>query len=348
MDARVVKKERLPELLDRVAQDAVLIAPVREETVTVFKRVLGGHEVELNYSNSEIPPKAFFFPQTEKMFSYRTAGDDLEIQKEDRAQRMAVFGMRPCDIKSLQALDPVFNGPYPDEYYAGKREHAVLIGLSCPQVLSTCFCSAFGSSPCDGTGADLMFTDLGDLYFVEINTEKGSSFTEAYRDYFSGQGAVEAAKAKETLAKERAAQFVRQVDLDQVRQVKEVLDQHFELPYWDKISKKCLGCGICTFTCPTCHCFDIFDHQTGGYTGDRFRCWDSCMFSDFTLMAGGHNPRPSKKERVRNRFMHKLKYHLDRYGVDGCVGCGRCIAKCPVNMDITAIIKELLEVGKNG
>ncbi|MCL6560697.1 MAG: 4Fe-4S dicluster domain-containing protein [Firmicutes bacterium] len=345
MDARVVKKERLPELLDRLARETVLIAPVREEeTVTLFKIVSGGHEVELNYTNSDVPPKAFFFPQTEKMFSFRTTGGTLEIQEANSTEKMVLFGVRPCDVKSLEVLDPVFNGKYKDNYYAGKRENSVIIGLSCPAVLSTCFCKAFDSGPCDGRGTDLMFTDVGDQYFVEINTPKGLSLVEANREYFSEQGVAGAAGGKEAIEKELSDQFYRVVDL---KGVKEILDRHFELPYWEKISKKCLGCGICTFICPTCHCFDIFDHMAGDYAGDRFRCWDSCMFQDFTLMAGGHNPRPTKKERVRNRFMHKLKYHLDRYGVNGCVGCGRCIVKCPVNMDITEIIKDLREVGKN-
>lgn len=65
---------------------------------------------------------------------------------------------------------------------------------------------------------------------------------------------------------------------------------------------------------------------------------------DFTQMAGGHNPRASQKERVRNRFLHKLKYHMDRYGVVGCVGCGRCIEKCPVNIDLARIIDDLKEL----
>lgn len=346
MEARVVNKERLPELLDSLAQDTILIAPVREEeTVTLFKRVSGAGDIALNYTNSDVPPKTFFFPQTEKMLSFNTVGGALEIKKHGETEKMVLFGVRPCDIKSIQALDPVFNGKFKDDYYADKRENTIIIGLSCPSVLSTCFCGAFGSGPCDGSGADLMFSDVGDQYYVEINTEKGHSLVEACSEIFSGQGTSEAAKAKRELEKVLSGQFFRKVDL---KGIKEILDQNFELPYWERIARKCLGCGICTFTCPTCHCFDIFDHVTGGYTGDRFRCWDSCMFSDFTRMAGGHNPRPSKKERVRNRFMHKLKYHLDRYGVAGCVGCGRCIAKCPVNMDITAIIKDLKEVGLNG
>lgn len=345
MDAMVVNKGQLPELLDKLAKDYILIAPVREETVTLFKKVSGAGDVALDYTNSDVSPKGCLLPQYEKTFSYTYTGDTLEINKPEGGQKTALFGVRPCDIKAILSLDPVFEGKFIDDYYTDKRKNTVIIGLSCSKVLSTCFCYAFNGGPCDGTGSDLFFTELGDKYLVEVNTEKGKALVEAYSQFFSKQDTQQLAKAKEEQAKKLAGEFVRQVDLTGV---KEVLDKDFELPYWDgDNAKKCLGCGTCTYVCPTCHCFDIFDYTTGDFTGDRFRCWDSCMFPDFTLMAGGHNPRPTRKERVRNRFMHKLKYHLDRYNLVGCVGCGRCIAKCPVNIDITKIIKDLKEVGQN-
>jgi ferredoxin len=345
MDSRVVNKGQLPELLDKLARDHTLIAPVREEeNVTLFKKVSGASEVQLDYITSDVSPKGCIFPQTEKTISYTYTGDTLEMKEPGDPPKTILFGVRPCDVKSILALDPVFEGKFLDTYYLEKRKNTVIIGLSCSTILSTCFCTAFNSGPCDGKGADLMFTELGDKYYVEVNTEKGSSLVEAYSQYFSKGDTDKLAKAKEEQAKKLEGQFTRKVDLEGVKQV---LDENFELPYWDKVFKKCLGCGICTYVCPTCHCFDIFDYVTGEFTGDRFRCWDSCMFPDFTLMAGGHNPRPSRKERVRNRFMHKLKYHLDRYNLDGCVGCGRCISKCPVNIDITQIIKDLKEVGQN-
>jgi len=346
MDTRVVNKGQLPELLDKLAQDYTLFAPVREEeTVTFFNQVSGAKEIALDYTNSDVSPKGCFFPQTEKTLTYTNTGDKLEINDACEEEKTVIFGIRPCDIKSILALDPVFYGKFVDDYYTNKRENTLIIGLSCQKVASTCFCNAFNSGPCDGSGSDLMFTELGDKYFVEVNTEKGRSLVDAYGQFFGTQDTDQLAKAKEEHEKKLSEQFVRKVALDGV---KEVLDNNFELPYWEKVFKKCLGCGTCTFVCPTCHCFDIFDLTKGLFTGERYRCWDSCMFPDFTLMAGGHNPRPTKKERVRNRFMHKLKYHMDRYNLDGCVGCGRCIAKCPVNIDITAIIKDLKEVGQNG
>ncbi len=346
MEARVVNKGQLPELLDKLAQEYNLIAPVQEETVVLFRKVSGAKDTFLEYTNSDVSPKGCFLPQNEKTFNYTYTGDSIEINKPEGAQKAVLFGARPCDIKAITTLDPVFEGEkFGDEYYSSKRENTVIIGLSCSKVLSTCFCYAFEGGPCDGTGSDLLFTEIGDKYYVEVNTEKGKALADAYSQIFSSQGADQLAKDKEELAKKLAGEFVRKVDLTGV---KELLDNNFELAFWSgDEQKKCIGCGTCTYVCPTCHCFDIFDYPTGDFTGARLRCWDSCMYPEYTLCAGGHNPRPSRKERVRNRFMHKLKYHLDRYNMVGCVGCGRCVRKCPVNIDITKIINDLKEVAQN-
>jgi ferredoxin len=118
------------------------------------------------------------------------------------------------------------------------------------------------------------------------------------------------------------------------------LKNRFEDPAWDKLYKSCLSCGVCTYVCPTCYCFDVEDYGHDA-EGERFRCWDSCMFGHFTQMAGGHNPRAGRKERVRQRFMHKLQYYPEVYQEIACVGCGRCLRSCPVNLDIVQAIKAL-------
>ncbi len=116
---------------------------------------------------------------------------------------------------------------------------------------------------------------------------------------------------------------------------------YFELPVWGKLSESCLGCGTCTFVCPTCQCYDIQDRDAKGGGVRRFRCWDSCMYSDFTLMAHG-NPRTTQLQRFRQRFMHKLVYYPQNYdGAFSCVGCGRCVEKCPASLNIVKVMKTL-------
>jgi Fe-S oxidoreductase len=67
------------------------------------------------------------------------------------------------------------------------------------------------------------------------------------------------------------------------------------------------------------------------------------MFPIFTLEASGHNPRVSNRERMRQRIMHKFNYFVKNFGQTACVGCGRCLIHCPVNMDIREIIEMIKE-----
>ena len=112
--------------------------------------------------------------------------------------------------------------------------------------------------------------------------------------------------------------------------------------FWTKMSSACLSCGVCTFVCPTCYCFDICDETTFGQ-GTRRRLWDACMFTDFTLEASGHNPRPQVYQRLRQKICHKYSYSIRKYGVISCVGCGRCTRSCPVNIDIFTFVDEAMK-----
>ncbi|MFZ5651004.1 MAG: 4Fe-4S dicluster domain-containing protein [Bacillota bacterium] len=337
MEKLFISGENLARFLDCLARDLKLVAPARdEEGIISFRPVDGAGQVLMDYQNSTVPPKTFFFPQTEKMFSFSYFKEGVKLDCVSGPDKRVLFGVRPCDLRSILSLDPVFGGTFRDAYYMEKRENSTIIGMACSKPSPRCFCTTFGFGPADGEGADIMLTAAVSGYIVELRTDRGSDLADSQRGLFERKPAIEEAQA---------APPVKKLDLTGV---KEVLDDNFDLEYWDRIFEKCLGCGICTYLCPTCHCFDIFDFAAGGPGGERRRGWDSCMFGHFTLMAGGHNPRPSKKERVRNRFMHKLKYHIDRYGLAGCSGCGRCVKACPVNIDIRRIITDLGEVYKNG
>ena len=124
--------------------------------------------------------------------------------------------------------------------------------------------------------------------------------------------------------------------------VKEKADASFDSPVWERIARICLGCGVCTYVCPTCHCFDITD-ETAGTGGVRLRTWDACQYPLYTMHASGHNPRPAKRARMRQRIMHKYSYTVDTAGTVSCTGCGRCVRQCPVNLDI----RQMLAAVKN-
>jgi len=339
--SKVIEKGRLTELLDKLAQDYYLIAPVQANDVS-FRRVESGSEVTLNYINSVLSPKNAFFPQTETLFRFfRDDNRGFQIEPGVEADReQVIFGIRPCDARSLRLMDMVFNGQYQDSYYLNKRKMTTLIGLACFEPDETCFCPTFGIDPASGEDVDILFSDIGDRYLVEAFTEKGATLLGKFAKFFG-----EPRGDEEQLRKARKAGLAKMKKLD-VSAIADKMAPLYGGDYWDSIGLKCLGCGICTYLCPTCHCFDIGDVNLDE-GGERFRCWDSCMFPEFTLMASGENPRPNRKARIQQRFFHKLKYFYDRNGELACVGCGRCIRYCPVNIDISQIIKDVAS-GKAG
>lgn len=340
MADKSIKKDQVKNLLTKIAQSSQLIAPIQSDGITLFKPVQSGEGVVLDYQNAVVPPKDFFFPQSEKMFSYDTNDPSWAITPAEGVPNRVLFGARPCDVKSILLLDKVFDAEFRDDYYIDKRNKTTVVAVSCNDCRHTCFCGAFGINPGQAEGADILLTDLGDRYLVEVLTDKGEKLVATCSDLFTGDdGSGVAAKAK---AVAPALEKQMKIDLDGV---KAKLDNMFDHPMWETESLRCIGCGTCTFVCPTCHCFDIVDYNNQSSVGYRYRCADSCQFANFTRAAGGHQPRPSKKERTRQRFMHKLRYFVDRYGDFGCVGCGRCVEKCPVNLDIAQIINKVKEVG---
>lgn len=339
-----ISSDRLNALVDEVARNSLLVGPVREEEGTVlFRPVNSSGELADGYLNSAVSPKEFFFSRTESMFSFKAREGEVALKEPARPLEMVLFGVRPCDLRGIISLDPVFGGQFPDPYYQEKRNNTTIVALACESPSARCFCTTYGTGPADGEGSDIMLTRLDHIYLVKTHTGKGEALAERYRNFFTPDEDKKALAAGQKAAEELHGKVLK-LDLTGV---KELLDSNFDLPYWAELAQRCLNCGICTYICPTCHCFNIFDLTRGGDQGVRCRGWDSCMNQDFTRMAGGHNPRPGKVERVRNRFMHKLKYHLDRYNLAGCYGCGRCAGACPVNIDIRQIIADLGEVAKN-
>jgi sulfhydrogenase subunit beta (sulfur reductase) len=340
MANKTIKKDQIKALLNKIAQSTQLIAPIQSDGITLFKPVQSGEGVMLDYQNAVVPPKDFFFPQSEKMFSYDTSDPSWAIKNEEGIAKRVLFGSRPCDGKSLILLDKVFDAEFRDDYYIDKREKTTVVGLSCTECRHTCFCQAFGISPGSSDGSDILMTNLGDKYLVEVITDKGTELVKACSDLFADDDGSGVAAKEKAIAPAKDKQL--KLDLEGI---KAKLDNMFDSTIWDSESLRCIGCGTCTFICPTCHCFDIVDFNNEGSVGYRYRCADSCQFANFTRAAGGHQPRPTKKERTRQRFMHKLRYFVDRYGEAGCVGCGRCLEKCPVNLDIAQIINKVKEVG---
>ncbi len=334
--AGTVTREAFDRLLREETRGAAVVVPVRVNEDTEYRRMESDGSPAYDFSQSRLSAKSVHFPQTETLYTYDFDTID-SVPEHD--ERIVLFGVRPCDARAIGLLDAIFgpeNHGYDDPYYTARRERSLIISLACGEPCDGCFCTSVGGGPADTAGSDLMVHELGDRLVVECVTEAGSAFVEKHRAFVDAPREEDARAISERI--EKAERRIEDVEVD-LESVKTGMDEQFEAALWERITNACVGCGICTYLCPTCHCFDISD-EARLYKGKRIRTWDSCQYPLFTKHASGHNPRPTKTQRLRQRFMHKFSYTVEATGKVYCVGCGRCVRYCPVNLDIREVIRE--------
>jgi len=346
MMCRMLHRDKLTAWLEELSRsERRLIAPQREGDDAVFKPVETVDDITLDYVNTRWPVKEWLFPRSEPVLGYRYVGCSVELEQPDLGlEPQVIFGVRPCDAAGLAILDQVFITDYEDEFYTRRRSVTTVVGLSCTEPAESCFCTAVGLSPTSSEGSDMLLTPMGDDgYLVETLTAKGKQLLWEYGHYF---GAGECG-SKDVATKAIEAKMSRGATLAPLgaglAQGIGYSEELFEHPIWAEVARKCVGCGICAYVCPTCHCFDIMD-DAAAWGGIRCRNWASCAFSLFTRHASGHNPRPEQDGRYRQRVLHKFSYFPQNYGRVMCVGCGRCVTDCPVNLDIYAVAQAVLHI----
>jgi ferredoxin len=342
MRAGSLKRTDLDALIMRARETGTVYAPVLDRDGTVFRAISSASEIALGAANTRLSVKGLFFPQRETLMSFR--GGALESDPLPTGAFVA-FGVRPCDALSLSRLDRVFgaegarpaagrpaNAAFEDPYYLERRRLGLVISLACGSPQPGCFCASVGGSPYGSEGADVLMSGIPEGFLMEAKTEKGGRFLEGLSTLLIPAAERDIRAREERLKAAHAA--LGSTDLSGL---KDRLKEAFESPAWKEISETCLGCGACTYLCPTCHCFDITD-ETRGDSGSRVRSWDSCQYASFTAHASGYNPRPGKRERMRQRLMHKFSISVETAGIPLCSGCGRCIRNCPVGLDIREML----------
>lgn len=339
-----IKREDLPALFQKIAADQELYLPVRTADQTNFGVWREEAEVDLDTLKTVKSPKDVFFPQSETLYTCYREGKKLSVEPETlKEQDFVVFGMKACDIKGVKVLDRVFLSDPIDTFYAARRDHGTIVALACHEPEETCFCKVFGVDAAH-PAADVAAWMVEDTLYWKPETEKGQKLTEKLADILekADDAGSETAVAEEEEKIRAIIEELPYTHLSLEGWNGDVLMEKFESPLWEELYKPCLACGTCTFVCPTCQCYDIKDYDTG-HGVQRYRCWDSCMYSDFTMMAHGNN-RTSQKERFRQRFMHKLVYFpANNDGMYSCVGCGRCVEKCPASLNIVKVVKAFQE-----
>lgn len=337
-----IKAENLPALFRTIAAEQELYLPVKAGGQVNFAAWSEEAEVSLETLKTVKSPKDAFFPQSENLYTCVRDGKKITIEPEAlKEQNFVVFGMKACDVQGVKVLDRVFLSDPVDSFYAARREHGTIVVLACHEPEESCFCKVFGID-CAEPAADVAAWMIhGELYWKPL-TEKGETLTEQIKEVLTD--AEEQQVEEEKKAIRAIVEKLPYSNLSLKGWGEKDYMERFNSPVWEELYKPCLACGTCTFVCPTCQCYDIKDYDTG-HGVQRYRCWDSCMYSDFTMMAHGNN-RTSQMQRFRQRFMHKLVYYpLNNDGLFSCVGCGRCVEKCPSSLNIVKVIKAFEKQG---
>ncbi|MDR2017904.1 MAG: 4Fe-4S dicluster domain-containing protein [Syntrophobacterales bacterium] len=345
-DTGFIPKEKWATFIEVLSAKEQVHVPCLEGDMIIFRSFEKGRTLCFERP-ANMPPKAVIFPQSDTLFSFKFIKDPenpqrvgVELTENKDFPKTILIGARPCDAKGFTIYDrPYTETDTPDPYYKGRREQTTILTLACQDPSAGCFCTSVHSGPADKEGSDALITEVEKGYFVEILSEKSSTLLK--------EAGVEDGSAYQDEAhknQEAARSAVKQPFADNLApKVSKELYGNDE--FWKEELAKCLSCGVCTYLCPTCYCFNITDERATN-RGERIRSWDSCMYQHFTLDGSGHSPRSTKFLRFKNRIGHKFLFYPEKYNnAIACCGCGRCVRFCPVSVDIREIVSKLQESG---
>ncbi len=326
----------LNSLVNGLLREYKVCGTIEKDGFPAFGEVSAADELKLTQSPTHLSAKGFLFPQREVLlrFDMRTSAHVPVIE----AERQVLFGLHPCDIRALALMDRIFAHGVPDPNYLFRREHTIVIGADCMPD-EYCFCESLGTDDVD-EGFDLFLHRTGGGYLVRVGSERGSALLEKYaRTREPGKAAL-----KELDAANERRRLAFRAKLDAApEELPAIYAKSDESRVWERIGAICTGCGSCNNVCPTCYCFDVKDEVGASLAeGERVRTWDGCTLEDFAKVAGGHNFRKTRAERLRHRFNRKFRYLSDTFDSLFCVGCGRCSRSCLVKINIADVTNELI------
>ena len=334
MRAVKLKKKDLSSFLECIRTWGELWGPVPQGDRYVLKWVDDPNRLALFAQRTTLPFKKLWTPPKFSMFGF--SGKNYTEQLGLIGNRILV-GLHPCDIHALLIMDEFHAKHHPDPYYLEHRKRTAIVGFSCVPD-EKCFCNATHTDSVE-EGFDLFLTDLDDFFLIWIGSSLGDDLVRSCPNLVQEKVSPCDVKLYIDWQKERNTQFKMDIDLTSMPDIMELSS---ESAVWEDDGKRCLSCGACTIVCPTCPCFNVYDQtRMDKLEGERIRQWDSCQFREYSMVAGGHNFRAARSERLKLRFTHKLQAWVGEFGKPACVGCGRCIGTCPVDIDIQTVVKKL-------
>lgn len=343
---KLIKKDNIKNLLKETAGEWNVYVPQKNlggdtwfDTLPRASRQLEEalENIALEDVDTVVSPKDIFFPQLESMFDF----SDAKIQETVESSPKLLFAVRPCDLKGILFSDAFYKRNFEDKYYLSRIENRFIVVKGCLKPpRPTCFCTSAKTGPFAKDGYDLQLVETPDAYLTETGSKKGEEFLKKYAKFFSEPQSgykeiISQIKVKAAGSVELKVDFQKGLELMAKKDF--VPEENYK-----RIGQRCIYCGACLYTCPTCTCFNVFDNSKAN-TGLRMRNWDTCVFEGYTRETSGHNPRKEAWQRTSRRYEHKLKYDYQVTGSSGCIGCGRCLSSCPVNIGMSKFIQEITE-----
>lgn len=338
--AKKLMKDKLGRFIERLSKEYLIYGPVARRSDFSFQKIDSANDLRLDYTTTTIPPKKYFHHR-QTLLKY--SGEDFYEPESNLEKRILLFGVHSCDLNAILRHDKLFARQFSDPYYLKLRRNATIIALTCTNISNSCFCASLGTGPTIKEGFDLLLTDLGDEYLVEVGSNEGQRMIEELNLPKSTSSDLE---KKEERMKLALTQFTKNMKIDGL---KELVSQHLDHQVWFLIGEDgglancfaCLSCGNCSLVCPTCYCFEVADiPELTLNKGTRVRELDSCQLLEYAEVALGGNFRQDRKARIRHWVT--CKFGGAGGGFDSsCVGCGRCITVCPSHIDITEVAKSL-------
>ncbi len=329
-----LQKRNLNSYLESLRVFGEIYGPVRKDEKYIYGQLDDLDKLDLRMLRTILPVKKFLVPPKFNTFSFEGYTYKPELEK---IPRRVIFGVHPCEIHGLLILDKFFLERFPDPYYQERRKNTAILGLSCVPD-EKCFAKSTGTHFVE-SGFDLAFNELQDFYLVWVGSSLGDDLVRLRLDLFEEDIKERDLHEYMKWRSWRDSQYKLKLDMTGMP---DIMELNYNSPIWKKFGDKDLSCGACSMVCPTCPCYNVRDQlKPVGNSGERQRHWDSCMFKPFAVVAGGHNFRENRAERVKLWYTHKLKAFITEFGKPACVGCGRCIDTCPVDINIKTVVTAL-------
>ncbi len=340
---RTLTKESFAELVEVIRASTEVIGPKRigsnrqGQPIHQLLPITDPDELDLGYETTEYSAKTYFLPYKENLSTYRFDDGDWQQELHYRIQPRAIIGLHACDINALVRLDRVFARDFfPSPYYISRRKNTFVVGID-HEPCKGGFCRSVSTDSVTH-GFDLYLTDLGDRYFVAIDSDRAFTLLQQ----------VDAREIVEQDTRDYLAERRRLAGLEQpqvaVHNLPNLLDIEFESPVWQRWGGRCLSCGSCAMVCPTCYCYGVSERVEMNFSaGAKVKQLYSCNIRDFAEVAGGHNFRPEPETRLKYRYYPQHRGFVEIYDEPKCAGCNRCGRTCLAGINPVDVIRDLQE-----